>query len=119
MSWKILDMQHKTSDGFVVEVLSCYEVQDGQGYARKTFNQEFEGTTGPGFIPYEDLTEETVISWVKEDLGAEQVAATEAEVAAAALVKKQELEAPEVEGGVPWEDNSANIVEALDGINPL
>ena len=93
MSWKVLDMEHKTSDGFVIEVSSCYEVQDGSGYARKVFKQEFEETAGPEFIPYENLTEEIVIGWVK-DKGPEAVGETESSVASEALIKKQEIESP-------------------------
>lgn len=118
MSWKILDMQRRTSDGFVIEVLSCYKVQDGQGYARKTFNQEFGGAAGPGFIPYEDLTEEIVIGWVKDGLGPEVVSETESVVTAEALANKQEIEAPKVEGGIPWEENSFDPTDGSDGINP-
>ncbi len=118
MSWKVLDMQHKTSDGFVIEVSSCYEVQDGLGYARKVFNQEFEEVVGPEFIPYEDLTEEIVISWVKDSLGEEKVASTETEVAEEALLNKQSLEAPMLEGGIPWEDDSFDPASGGGGINP-
>lgn len=118
MSWKVLDMEHKTSDGFVIEVSSCYEVQDGSGYARKVFKQEFEETAGPEFIPYEDLTEEIVIGWVKDELGPEVVSETESVVAAEALANKQEIESPVVESGKPWEENSFDPTDGGGGINP-
>ena len=118
MSWKILDMQHKTADGFVIEVSSCYEVQDGSGYARKVFLQEFEGTAGPEFIPYEDLTEEIVIGWVKDKLGTEVVSETESIVAAEALAKKQELETPVVEGGKPWDKDEFDPTQDQGGLTP-
>lgn len=118
MSWKILDMQHKTADGFVIEVSSCYEVQDGAGYARKVFMQEFEGAAGPGFIPYEDLTEETVIGWVKDKLGPDSVSETESAIAAEALAKKQELESPIVEGGKPWDKDEFDPTQGQGGLTP-
>jgi hypothetical protein len=102
MGWKVLDMEHKTSNGFVIQVLSCYEVQDG--YARKVFKQEFEEIVGPEFIPYENLTEEIVIGWVKNKLGPEAVGETESSVASEALIKKQEIEFPVVKSGKPWEE---------------
>ena len=102
MAWKILNMEHKTSDGFVIEVTSAYEKQDGPGYASRIFVNEFEETAGSEFIPYEDLTEEIVIGWVKEALGADAVAETEAGVNLLANTKKQDIENPTVEEGLPW-----------------
>ena len=102
MAWTILNMEHKTSDGFVIEVTSAYEKQDGPGYASELFLNEFEEVVGPDFIPYEDLTEEIVLGWVKEALGADAVAATEASVNLLANIKKQDIENPTVEGGLPW-----------------
>jgi hypothetical protein len=102
MAWTILNMEHKTSDGFVIEVTSAYEKQDGPGYASELFLNEFEEVVGPDFIPYEDLTEEIVLGWVKEALGADAVAATEASVNLLANIKKQDIENPTIEGGLPW-----------------
>jgi hypothetical protein len=118
MSWKILDMQHKTSDGFVIQVSSCYEVKDGPGYARKVFLQNFEEVVGPDFIPYENLTEETVIGWVKESLGPEVVASTETEVSNEAANKKQEIEEPVVEGGTPWKSEDFDPATGGGVIDP-
>ena len=95
-------MQHKTSDGFVIEVSSVYEKQDGLGYASKLFLNEFEETAGPEFIPYEALTEEIVLNWVKQALGTETVNKTEANINALALTKKEEIQNPTVEPGLPW-----------------
>ena len=102
MAWKILNMEHKTSDGFVIEVTSTYEKKDGSGYASLLFVNEFEETAGSEFIPYEDLTEEVVIGWVKDALGTEEVNKTEASVNALAATKKQEIENPTIEPGLPW-----------------
>lgn len=95
-------MEHKTSDGFVIEVTSAYEKQDGAGYASNIFLNNFEDIVGPDFIPYKDLTEDLVIGWVKDALGPEAVAKTELEVDTLAATKKEEIENPQVEGGLPW-----------------
>mgnify|MGYP001057527911 FL=1 len=102
MAWKVLNMEHKTSDGFVIEVTSTYEKEDGPGYASEIFLNEFEEVVGPEFIPYEDLTEEIVLGWVKEALGADKVAEVELTVNQLAATKKQEIENPTVESGTPW-----------------
>jgi hypothetical protein len=49
-------------------------------------------------IPYADLTEETVVGWVKASLGAEGVAAVDAVLAANIASQK----APKVASGLPW-----------------
>lgn len=102
MAWKVLNMEHKTADGFVIKVTSAYEKEDGPGYASEIFLNEFEGVAGPEFIPYEDLTEDIVIGWVKEALGAEKVSEVEIAVNQLALTKKQEINNPTVESGTPW-----------------
>ena len=102
MAWKILNMEHKTSDGFVIEVTSVYEKQDGLGYASELFSSIFEDVVGPDFIPYEDLTEDLVISWVKEALGANKVTEVELAVNQLAITKRQEIENPVIESGLPW-----------------
>jgi hypothetical protein len=102
-NWTVLDMNHRTSDGYVIEVTSACEKKDGPGYARKVFINEYEGTPGTGYIPYEDLTEEVVLDWVKDSLGPEVVSQTEEDINAAALANKQAIENPTVEDGKPWE----------------
>ena len=103
MAWKINSMQHKTSDGFVIEVSSTYEKQDGPGYASEIFLNEFEEVVGPEFIPYEDLTENIVIGWVQDSLGPDEVSAIQLRVDTLAATKKEYIENPPVEGGRPWE----------------
>lgn len=102
-NWKILDMQHKTSNGYVIETITACEKQDKPGYARKIFVNNFEGTPGPDYIPYEDLTEELVLQWVKEALGSETVLKTEADVDAQAAAQKETIENPTIKDGAPWE----------------
>ena len=43
-----------------------------------------------------------VIGWVKDALGPEAVAKTELEVDTLAATKKEEIENPQVEDGLPW-----------------
>lgn len=101
-NWKILDMNHRTSDGYVVEVISACEKVDGQAYARRVFTNEFEGTPGSGYIPFDDLTEEVVLEWVKEAIGPEEVNKIELSVDAQAAAQKEAIENPPVKDGLPW-----------------
>lgn len=50
------------------------------------------------FTPYADITEEQAIGWAKDALGADEVASTEANVAAQIAEKAN----PSKGSGVPW-----------------
>jgi hypothetical protein len=115
-NWKVLDMNHRTSDGYVIEVTSACEKTDAPGYARKVFSNEFEGTPHGDYIPYENLTEEVVLGWVKNSLGPEVVSKTESDINAQALANKQAIENPPVESGKPWGD-SFDPTDGGGGIN--
>jgi hypothetical protein len=51
-----------------------------------------------GFTPYANITEAQAIGWVKDSLGEEQVASTEASIAD----QIEESKAPLISTGVPW-----------------
>jgi len=59
----------------------------------------FTYAAGDLFIPYESLTENQVIDWVKEALGSEQVTAYEASVAAQI---EAQMNPPVVSKPLPW-----------------
>jgi hypothetical protein len=94
-TWKIVNMERDASTGFVnVAHWTCSDV-DGE-YLGSTYGSL--GLSGELTIPYADLTEATVIGWVKASLGEETVAATEAAVAAQIADAKE----PKVATGTPW-----------------
>lgn len=55
------------------------------------------------FTPYEDLTETQVIGWVQDAMGAEQVAAFEANVA---LQINDQINPPVVTPPLPWAEGA-------------
>lgn len=94
-TWQINDMKRNASTGFVSEVhWTCSDV-DGE-FSGSVYGAV--GLTGELTTPYEQLTEAQVIGWVKESMGAETVAAHEANVAAQIAAAK----APVTAAGVPW-----------------
>ncbi len=103
-NWTVLEMNHRTSDGYVIEVTSACEKIDAPGYARKIFINKFEGEPASSYIPYSELTKEVVLGWVKDAIGAETVLQTETNIDAAALANKEAIENPPVENGRPWVD---------------
>jgi hypothetical protein len=94
-TWKILNMERDAQTGFVNTVhWTCSDI-DGD-YSGGTYGSL--GLSGELTIPYEDLTEEVVIGWVKASIGEETVAAHEAAVAAQIAEAKE----PKVAVGTPW-----------------
>ena len=94
-TWKIVSLERKSADGFVTTAhWTCSDV-DGE-YSGSVYGSI--GFEGELVTPYEDLTEATVIGWVKAAMGEETVAAHEAAVAAQIAQAK----APAVAVGTPW-----------------
>lgn len=94
-TWKVVSLDRNTADGFVtVAHWTCSDVDgdfSGSVYGSVGFSGELT-------VPYADLTEETVVGWVKDALGEETVAAHEAAVAAQIEAAKNPTQA----AGVPW-----------------
>ena len=94
-TWKISSLDRNTADGFVTTAHWSCSAQDGEYSASVYGSTGFEGTM---VTAYNNLTEAQVIGWVKAALGAETVAAHEANVAAQIAAAK----APKTAAGVPW-----------------
>lgn len=92
MKWTLTTLERDTATGFVkVGHWNC-SGQDGDFSASVYATCSFEGELT---VPYEQLTEATVLSWVWQSVDKE---ATEAAVAAQIAEQK----APKVAAGVPW-----------------
>ena len=95
ITWSISQMQRKADDGFVVHV--WYRVDDVDGSYSSVATGECDYTqTEDNFIPYEDLTQDVVVGWVKESLGAGNVTSLEEGLDARIAAEKT------VANGVPW-----------------
>ena len=70
-------------------------------YTLKTNNASFKVSEGSDFIPFEDLTNETIVSWIKEMLGPQGVADYEAAVAGQIDAKINPPVVPTVKP-LPW-----------------
>jgi len=94
-TWTIVSLERKSADGFVTTAhWTCSDV-DGE-FSGSTYGSI--GFDGELVTPYEQLTEEVVIGWVKAAMGEETVAAHEAAVAAQIAEAKE----PAVAVGTPW-----------------
>lgn len=97
-TWKVAQMERQTSDGCVFTVHYTVDGNDG------TYNAGAYGSVGlergdGELIPFADLTEDTVIGWVKQALGGDEKIA---EIEAALQSQLDEQRAPSKAAGVPW-----------------
>ena len=95
-TWAIANLERETADGYVFTAHYTVEAKDD------TYSAGAYGSIGferpDDLIPYADLTEDDVVSWVQEALGADKVA----EVEAALQAQLDEQHAPTCSSGLPW-----------------
>ncbi len=100
MKWTIAQLERTLPDGLVMT--AHWRVSGAQGGAHGTvygaISFEAKDPADPTFIPYQQITEQTAIDWVKGAMGAEQVAAHEANVQAQIDAQLN----PKSAVGVPW-----------------
>jgi hypothetical protein len=93
-TWTIAQMERKTSDDFVVTVHYRVTAVDGE-YTASTYGTVGYTQESETFIPFADLTEATVVGWVKDSLGEETV-----QEALASQIEAQKF--PTQISGMPW-----------------
>jgi hypothetical protein len=93
-TWTIAQMERKTSDDFVVTVHYRVTAVDGE-YTASTYGTVGYTQESETFIPFADLTEATVVGWVKESLGEDTV-----QDALASQIEAQKF--PTQISGMPW-----------------
>jgi len=94
--WKIANLERETADGFVYTAHYTVNAEDG------TYSAGAYGSIGlerpESLVPFDDLTEDMVVGWVKDKLGDEKVA----EVEVALQAQLDEKHAPTKAAGMPW-----------------
>jgi hypothetical protein len=105
INWNIVQLERKAEDGLVCVVhweLIISEEMEQENGNKKVFKARTYGCThldrGEEFIPFEQLTKEMVIDWVKSKLGQEQV--LEFENSLQQQIEKQKN--PPILTGLPW-----------------
>jgi hypothetical protein len=102
-NWTIYDVKYQTTDGLVISVTYGYVATLESIMDRHVGQVQLQGDpTSSQFIPYEQLTPETVVQWVKSSLGQEQVSQIETQVQNAATQKQAAREAQTIKSGLPW-----------------
>lgn len=94
--WRVANLERETADGFVFTahytVAAKNDIYASSAYGSIGFERP------DNLIPFADLTEAQVISWVQEALGADKVT----EIEAALQSQLDEQAAPTKAAGVPW-----------------
>ena len=98
-TWGISTLERETSDGFVFTAHYTVNATDGEAYSAGAYGSV--GFERPEtLIPYDNLSLETVIGWVKEAIGGEEKVA---QVEAALKAQIDEKRQPTKANGVPWQ----------------
>ena len=95
-TYNIANLNRETADGYVFGGGYTVKANDGTYESGAYGNIEFERPET--LVPFADLTEATVVGWIKDKLGADKVANIEATLQA----QLDEQKAPTKASGVPW-----------------
>lgn len=100
MLWTISQLDRTLPECCVTTAHWRVSASDGNasGSVYGTISFPHKDHNDPTFIPYDQLTEAQVLQWVKDEMGADQVAAHEANVQAQIDRQKN----PTSAAGVPW-----------------
>lgn len=100
MTWKIEDLKYSddADKGIVVAAYRFIASNDGveaSAFGKVNFSYD---STDPDFVPFDNVSEEMVIGWVKQHLGDSGVI----EVQDRALSKWHEKHSSNLKSGLPW-----------------
>ena len=97
-TWAIANIERHTADGAVFAVHYTVNADDGTYSAGAYGSLGLEAPDPDSMIPFDNLTEEIVVGWVKDKFGEEKVA----EIEAALQAQLDEKHAPTKAAGLPW-----------------
>ena len=98
-TWEVNTLQRELADGYVNKVIYRVNGTDGTYSTRATGEVELENPDT--LIPYKDLTQDTVISWGKAKLEAQE-SGTVAKIEAAIDANINLQKTPTHGTGTPW-----------------
>ena len=105
-NWNIAQIKRIPSNGLVIEVTYIMNFTLEGETDRKVGSIELSGSTNdPNFIPYEDLTEQIVLNWVQNEIGASAITSIETEFQTRLQEKIDRKNNPPFLTGIPWDNN--------------
>jgi hypothetical protein len=111
MNWIINSLSVMNSPEPETVVMSNFTINDTQSglTGSVTYSVNLLPNDGKNFIPYADITQAEAIQWTQDALGADRVAAMEAEVQA--LIDAQKVPTPQP-APLPWVPVEATTLPA-------
>jgi len=101
-TWKIYDLKRTISSGVVTEVKYACESSHEEHSRRKIGDISITGSASdPGFVAFEDLTEETVLGWIT---GSIDTSSIEVELSSSIANTINEIAAVTEANGKPWDN---------------
>ena len=98
-NWRIAQLEHTTIDGVVFTAHYTVDAND-EAYSAGAYGSiGLEQPDPETIIPFDELTEELVVEWVKEKLGGDEKVE---EIEAALQFQLDEKHAPTKAAGLPW-----------------
>jgi len=102
-NWQIFNTKYQTTDGLIIKVVYGCTTQLDDFMDRTIRELDLTGNpTSPGFIAYSDLTETTILEWVKSTLGTQAVLDIETSLQNSVISQKAEKDAETLKNGLPW-----------------
>lgn len=104
-TWSIANLERHTADGIVYTthwtISATATTPEGEEVSAGAYGSVGLEAPAEGdeIIPYESLTPDVVVGWVKEKLGEEQIASIES----ALVAQIEEKLAPTKASGLPWQ----------------
>lgn len=98
-NWRIAQLERNTADGVVFTAHYTVDAKDEAYSAGAYGSVGLEQPDPETMIPFDSLSEEIVVKWVKEKLGGDEKVE---EVEAALQAQLDEKHAPTKAAGLPW-----------------
>ena len=98
ITWKIANLERETQDGFVMTAHYTVDAVTEDGAYRSGAYGSIGFERPENLIQFSDLTEELVIQWTQEALGADKIQ----EIDNALIAQLDEQRHPTKAAGVPW-----------------
>jgi hypothetical protein len=96
-TWKVANLERETADGYVYVAHYTVNATD-DAYSAGAYGSIGLERPESELIPFSELTEELVVSWIQHQLTGEKVA----EIEAALQAQLDEQRQPTKAAGVPW-----------------
>ena len=99
-SWKIYDLKRTIAEDVVTEVIYALQTEFSGSNARSISTTSVTGSIDdPNFIPFNDLTEEVVLSWVTGSIDVQSLETSNSASIAERIARKA---ARTTTKGIPW-----------------